>query len=496
MKTLSDRIDALFLSIENDAIVKKVSIETTARPAFISARYELTRSALDKDGKPAIVFSYQARKLRAIEQPTTPESFIIYTGAGFKIPTVIDAVRLAHLFKTQTNIKTTCFYDVAYCLNRAKESDWIIEFKTAVKEKMIVTLHDLIVKNLRPNFIGSNGNMDGIEFKYRGTLDTVQKLFIGLGICPRQNATVLNDLIQYANKISLAGYTIRAITDPNEINEIYARNDDFGSCMRGMATPARIYQPYSFTPDGEPLQSIVLNVIEKDGDFIGRFATRVKSGKYPTLYTDESTQHIEAVLLALGHERNPSAFYGARLPLVTDENDCIYMPYIDGDNKEIRLIESEQGQFLQLGGTKGDYIGDATTTRGFLSINSTGQDKGFRDSYGRDTLAGYEEEDENENNFYCEHCEEYHNEQYYNSVNGTAICDDCLSNHFTSCEDCDTYTAIDECYNIEVLDHSDDTTDTRTLCECCVTDDYYQEPINQEYYFRLADFKRHILGIR
>ena len=482
---------------DNDAqTLTKIFLARDVAPAgMITARYEMTISSEDKNGKQSMMRQYKAQKLGAIEKASHADSFIIYTKIGYKLPAIIDAVKLSDTFK-KAPIFTPCIVDAYNAQQEANKGAWIGQLKDAAKDKDGTKAAQIIRTILRPDFITSKGEMIGIDWRFKEHHNTITKLLDNIGIAPHQNKEFLNDTLIKSHAHFIAGYAVRLITDPREVSQIYAQNDDFTSCMKGLEAPAQIYTHYTTNSEGEPVQSVGLYVLEKEGEFIARFIGRLKNGKYPTIYTDWQTSTIENVLDALGHERNPSCFYGARLPLITDESNQIVMPYLDGDNKEIRLIEGETGAFLQVGGTKGEQVGEANGTKGFLRLNNHAYQLGYREGHSKKYSIFYngDDEDDNENRFYCSHCNEYCDDDQHNTVNDESVCDYCLNNDFTTCEDCEEYTLSDDANFIEVYNHQSDETESITLCECCLSDNYYLEPVKNEYYFNIASLKRYVLG--
>ena len=461
-----------------------------APTGIITARYQLNISNVDKNGKQSLSRQYSARKLLATENVLDwQDPFIIYVKIGYKLPAIIDAVKLKETFE-KAAIFTPCIIHAYQAIQEAGKAAWIGELKSAAKDKDAEKASQIIKTILRPDFITAAGEMVGIDWRFKEHHNTVSKLFDNIGLPPHQNKDFLRDTIATAHESFVAGYSVRMITAPDEISRIYAIADGFDSCMTGTETPARIYQPYM----GER-QSLALHVLEHDGDFIARFVVRLKSKKYATVYTGESSSRIENILSALGYERNPSCFIGGRLPLKTDSDNSIFMPYIDGTEKEIRLITTPKGDYLQIGGTRGEVIGDSTGTRGKLKPNAYAVSIGF--NYG-DNMKDYsdyyqDEENDHDNEFYCSHCEEWCNDDTANYINGENVCDYCVSNNFSQCEDCDNYSPNDDSYYIECYDFQSDDTESKSVCNCCI-ENYYEEPVRQAYYFYIPDLKRHVLG--
>lgn len=494
MKNLKTLLNTNCISENDAATLQKIFLARSIAPAgIITARYEMTISSEDKNGRQSIIRQYKARKLGAIENPTFTDSFIIYTKVNYKLPAIIDAVKLSESFK-KAPIFTPCIVDAYNALQEADKCAWIGKLKDAAKDKDGTKAAEIIRTILGPNFITITGEMLGIDWRFKEHHNTITKLLDNLGIAPHQNKQFLNDVIIKSHAHFIAGYSVRLITDPREVSEIYAQNDDFTSCMKGLEAPAQIYASYTTNSLGEAVQSVGLYVLEKEGDFIARFVARLKSGKYPTVYTDYQTNTIINVLEALGHERNPSCFYGARLPLITNELNEIVMPYLDGDNKEIRIIEGETGEFLQVGGTKGEQVGEASGTKGFLRLNNYAHSIGYSEGYTKKYSIFYEGDDDDDDRFYCSHCNEYCDNEQHNTVNGNSVCDNCLNNDFTRCEDCDEYIASDDANFVEVYNHNSDDTERLPLCECCLSDNYYLEPVTNEYYFNIHALKRYVLG--
>ena len=496
MPKLSELLDAYTMPESSREIITKVYFEGNAPRPFVSRRYELTKATTDKNGKQALSAMYNITPLMTYQNSSAADSFIIYTHTRFKLPAKIDAMQLNNALAKQPQIFSNCINDLFLLQREAHVGRWIDELKKAVKDGASIQAAQIITRESRADFITNTGELVGVDWRFRVDHNTIQKLLQNLGIDPRQNSQIIAEIIEEAHKPFIAGYAVRLVTDADEISRIYAQTDDFTSCMRGLETPARIYAPYGVGSDGEALQSIGLYVLEKEGEFIARFAARLKNGKYPTIYTDYQSSKIEAILSELGHERNPSCFYGARLPLVTDEYNNVFMPYLDGDNKTIRLVEGETGAFLQVGGTKGEDIGEANGTRGYLRTNNSGHELGYNDSASRKDYSEYyhgDDDEDNEDRFYCEHCQEYCDDDQRNSVNGASICDYCLNNAYSECEDCNEYVENDSANYVEVYVFNDDDTESRTLCECCI-DNYFLEPVKNDYYFNIASLKRHVTG--
>lgn len=74
---------------------------------------------------------------------------------------------------------------------------------------------------------------------------------------------------------------------------------------------------------------------------------------------------------------------------------------------------------------------------------------------------------------YCQYCEEYHRGDSTYIRGYGDVCDDCLSEHFVLCEDCDEYVFVDDAYWIEDCDKwvCRDCIDNYTQCDDCC--DYY-----------------------
>lgn len=498
MNTLQQAIEkAVYHSnnVSHRATLEKIAIYPTQRPAGIMHRYALQIATRDKQGKQALLRHYDTRKLGAIE-PAQNGDFILWLHCSYRIPAKIDCIKLAAIFDAVT-CYTPEIMEAYNCITEAARAAWITNIKQAAKEKNHTEAARIIKAITNADFISNTGDLIGCDWRFSVDHNTITKLMQNIGIDPRQNADFIARTIESAHRDFIAGYNVRMISEPDEIEKIYAQHDDFSSCMRGLATPARIYQPYRVNEAGEPMQSLALHVIEKNGEFIGRFIARLKSRKYPTLYTDWQTSKIEAVLDALGYERNPSAFYGARLPLVKDDSERVYMPYIDGDKKAIRYVKTDAGEYLQIDGIAGEEIGAATGTRGYLITNGSAWTiGGFRDAGSRHDYSDYREndEDDHEDEFYCEHCNEWHDMHYHNTVNDSSICDGCLSESFTTCEDCEEYIETDEANYIEVYDIHAGNSEHRSLCECCIND-YWQEPSEGNLYFSLKDIRRYALGL-
>lgn len=494
LNNLQTLLNKNIISDIDTATLTKIYLVRDVEPrGIITARYELTVTHLDKNGKQPLFRHYVARKLRAMENPTYKESFVVYVKIGYKLPAIIDAVKLKQAFeKAPVFCAEHCIVDAFNAIQEANKAQWITQLKQAAKDKDGTKAAQIIRTILRPDFVTVKGDMQGIDWRFKEHHNTITKLCDGIGIAPHQNKQFLEDTIKAAHDYFISGYMVRMIDNPQEVSKIYAINY-IESCMVGLETPAKIYAPYL---DGK--QSIALHVLEHDGDFVARFIVRLKSKKYPTAYSTLSSDKTDYILDALGYERNPSALIGGRLPLVTDTDNSIFMPYIDGTEKDIRLIESETGNYLQVGGTRGELVGDASGTRGKLKPNNYALELGFTYGDNQKEFSDYynpqEDEDNHEEQFYCNHCEEWCDNDTHNHVNDESICDYCLNNSFTACEDCDTYILQDDANYIEVYNHQSDETESVTVCECCLNDNYFLEPVKNEYYFNIESLKRHVTG--
>jgi hypothetical protein len=492
---ISNVTATLFLSDDEKAIIQKIAILPNHTPTGIYARYLLQISTTGKNGLRPLIRTFDAEKMRVI-QTTKDTDFMLFVPIQHKLASKIDAVKLCELFKSK-QVFTPNLQDAIYVLNACENSQWINELKSTAKNNNVTLATSIIKEKTRAEFCDKNGNLQGVDWNFKDSYDTVKKLFSAVGINPREFMQFTDDVTIALNQSFIAGYTVKRIDDADEITQIYAdKSVNIDSCMTRKETPARIYgNDYV-----EGQKSVALHAIYHYEQYVGRFVVRLKNNKYPSLYTSHDSDKIKNVLHAMGYECNPSALIGARLPLLTNENNNVYMVYVDGTDKDIRLIECDNGnRYLQVGGTKGDIIGTGNGTRGFLNINSHGRDKGFYDCSCVDYAIGYDDDDDDmhDDEFYCDSCNEWHDNQYYNNIDGNAICDDCRSEHYYSCDDCNDTLSIDDCYNLEVYDFNHDHTNSVTVCECC-SNDYWQPPQQDDdgIHYRLTDLKRHVLGIR
>lgn len=443
---------------------------------FMPSAYILKLVKLNDKGQFLTLPFYEVKKLTAINYDINTSDFKIFTRANYKLPKKIDVLRLANII----NDGKVLGYDVEkfteiFMLHNNVQ--WTIEVKNNVINGDVEKTYNILKNALLFDLVAKDGKLTGVRFSNREKCNTIENCLIECGINPREYKGFISDLIQFANNATLARYTVKRINDSEEIEKIYARkHDDFNSCMRGFKAPARIYQNYAMK-DGKPLQSVALHVLECEGEFVARFLVRLKSNKYATVYSNLDSDMTENILSNFGFERNCSCMVGARLPLKTNDNNAIYMPYFDGDTKEIRLINDDNlGQFLQIGGLNGEEIGLASGTNGYAKINNTGIDLGFRYSNNSDNNS--------EGDYICECCNcSVDSEGVYNSPNGDVLCEECYYDNYSNCEECEEITDRENItYMPNVYIARTGRTIEMSVCQCCISD-FWQSPTDDTYFY-------------
>lgn len=439
-----------------------------------SACYRLTLKRYDEKSNTLIVPFYQVERLPQCHREQS--GFIVWVSARYKLSAKITAPRLAEIMQ-KAHFFTSCHIDAREALEIAASCSWLGEAKAALIDGDTVKIWDVIQRATGAELCLKNGALIGVNYRMRELCGSIHDVLTQCAINPREYKSKIESLIDYAHRLTLAGYSVRRVDDADEITRIYARrNDNFSSCMRGYDTPARVYQPYTYK-DGERPQSVALHILEKNGEFIARFIVRLKSNKYPSLYTNEATETTEHILSALGYTRSCSCMVGARLPLVTDHANHVFMPYIDGDCKEIRIIDDEADTFyLQVGGTRGVHIGEGNATNGFLKVNEEGRAKGFN------SCAGHDHDDED--GYMCEHCGDHiHEGDQFVSEHGTVYCETCYSDNYTTCDECEGETWRDDSIYMDAV-YIPRTGRTTSMCVCpSCADDFWQSPTDETYFY-------------
>lgn len=298
---------------------------------------------------------------------------------------------------------------------------------------------------------------------------TVQALFQALGVCPRQNSTLFNDILQGLIHATMGRYEMRVLTTETDINYAYTLGN-FTSCMRYNRSTGKVYgREYQ---DGK--QSVALACLyDADGDMVARSVLRLQNNKIVRIYTSENSGKIASVYRAHGYEQSENALVGARLPIVVDDNGALSMPYIDGKTRDIRYIEDPEGDYLQIGGERGELIGDASATTGYLKVWDAGIDRGFHSHGGRDTRG---------DEYNCDCCGGGIDEDNVHTFDGECLCESCYYDSTTTCDDCDNRISNnDSNYYEEVYSARTGETYGACLCQSC-SDEYWQSPTDGVYF--------------
>jgi hypothetical protein len=319
------------------------------------------------------------------------------------------------------------------------------------------------------------------EILHTNDHDTPRRSLVSLlnlyGVNPTQHADFTARL-----KAALYCYFMREIVefivtnDETDVLAAYNRRNYVGgycyttSCMwkcdddDNVAEALRVYStPYD---DNKFSVGVLLLRLRRTGAIIGRAVVRqrtTRAKQYNRLYSDHA--HIfEAAADDFGFYQHERALYGARFPLITTGR-AIRFPYIDGGDemRDVRMVETETAKFLQISGDAGHEIGRAHDTHGFLVITSS---HGNFDDHN---------DDDDENRFFCNYCEEYHDRDNMTNTADGLVCDGCVSDSFSYCDDCDTYHHNDNVQYVSVGNIHTGDTDDRSVCDNCI-DDYFTVP--------------------
>ena len=443
---------------------------------FMPSAYTLKIVRYDDKSHFLTVPYFEVTKLGAL-QYDIDYNMKVFAHANFRLGAKIDAVKLAALI-CDGKILGYNVNGLHEILRISDDVSWIIDVKKRVIAGDVIGCYDVLKSALLFDMVTKDGKLIGVRSRNRELCMTIEATLIECKLNPREYKGFIADLINYAHAQTMARYRVRRVDDSNEIEKIYARkDDDFASCMRGYKAPARIYQTYA-TKDDKPLQSVALHVLECEGEFIARFLVRLKSNKYSTAYSNIDSNQTESILSAMGYERNCSCMVGARLPLKTDNNNAVFMPYFDGDNKAIHFIDDDViGQYLQIGGTRGVEIGTATGTNGYAKITSEGYTLGFRMPFGSDTIV-------DENRYTCECCNGGVDEDdCYHTESGYTYCNECYHDNYVTCEECESEIDRDNSHYMDsVYIARTGRTVELTVCECCAND-FWQSPTDGTYFY-------------
>lgn len=484
--TIAQRIQRLYVTTTHHDILMKIGIEDTKTAAsgrlpFIAREYHLTPKVYDLNIKRPLIKEFDVTALPVYHNRTKVYGdLIITTAARAKLPASVDAVKLAKMFSSNPVIFTPDIEEASDILATARAFEWMGKFKTAILKRELGEAAQIIRGALNPNHVNKNGRIFDVAWRFND-LRSLKDVFIACKICPRIHEAALNELITMLNNSFIEGYTVQAITEPAQITKLYARSqhvDDFVSCMRFFYTPARIYQPIFEGGDHD----LVLFAVYYYGEYIGRYVSNVVKNKSPALYTSRNNTILQEILGDItGVEFDASAYDNARVPLVTDESENVFMPYIDGDKSIVSLVEEEGDTPRYLIFNDTNAIGSGKSQSGFLNTNFYAFEK-----YGLNNCPRYrdkdqdlqnEEEEEEREEFLCECCHEWTNQDEHNTAGQDehAVCDYCLRTHYTECDDCNIETHDEQIENIDLYIISRERTRERAICSCCI-DSYIQLP--------------------
>jgi hypothetical protein len=498
--TIAQRIARLYVTTTQHDVLTKIAIDdnktaASGRLPFIAREWHITPKIYEIDKKRPIIKEYDVSALPVYHQRTKIYGdIIITTAARAKLPASIDVLKLSKMFSNNPLIFTPDIEEASDILATARAFEWMTEFKTAIIKRELIQAAQIIRGALNPNHVNKSGRIFDVAWRFND-LRTLKDVFIACKVCPRIHEETLNKLINMLNNACIEGYSVKAITEPAQITKLYARSqhvDDFVSCMRFFYTPARIYQPI-FEGGAHDL---ILFAVYFHGEYVGRYVSNVIKNKSPTLYTSRNNNILQEILRDItGVEFDASAYDNARVPLLTDESDNVFMPYVDGDKSIVSLVEEEDDKPRYLIFNDSNTIGSGKSQTGFLNTNFHAFEK-----YGLNNCPRYkdknqdlqnEEEHEEREEFLCDCCHEWISQDEHNIAGADEhnVCDYCLRTHYTSCDDCEVETHNEQIENIDVYIISREKTRDRAICACCI-DSYIQLP--DGIYWNREELKEYI----
>ena len=242
------------------------------------------------------------------------------------------------------------------------------------------------------------------------------------------------------------GYKITVGT-PSEIEKAYSL---FSACMMKFAHQIPLFYGVPYNNSGKISTGVL--IFWHNDIMRGRAVYRLKGNKIASFYGND-----RAIFTALSKKLgfgniDCSALIGARLPIITDNNNALLMPYIDCSDKSVSLsIDSENGNYLVIG-TKLDnliLLGEADSQKLQLNDRSRQYDDYFSDEY--------------EENEVCHNCDcNVDNDDYSLDYNGNILCQDCAG----YCDACEQTVLVDDL--VTALSESRNGAYYRIqVCECC-----------------------------
>ena len=208
---------------------------------------------------------------------------------------------------------------------------------------------------------------------------------------------------------------------------------DLGAYCTGSIHPVEVYGY-----EGE--DSLQVAYIKEDNRVKARAVIFPRTMTHATIYGSASNDDIRLgpALEKAGYTFNRNGFFGAKMKLLYNKHDQIIAPYLDGEGKGVIegnncLIISENydhwceqihGLCCEDNRYTCDHCGDHVDEDCIVHIGDTAVCDDCR----------------SEHYFYCEDCNEYHHNNEYREVEGEGICLWCLENgDYFWCEDCEEY---------------------------------------------------------
>lgn len=317
-------------------------------------------------------------------------------------------------------------------IKKGSEIETATRYKTSQPNgtKNAVKMFDLVKRGyiafLNDKHLNSFINLANLgNLQEKSTLTPILREYLSRFKCHTKHATALSEMII---NHQLKGYTLEIATE-SEIIEAYQK---FSSCMTKYAHLMPLFYGTPYDESGNISVSIM--VLKRNGYILARGLYRHKSNKIIKCYGDSAL--MQNVAKMRGIKCDIGAAIGARLPIVTDDNGCLRIPYIDSEQHRIslKLNENNAPQYLVIDSKDESltYIGEGNNQD--LSLNYA---RAYHDFFDDEPCKDFTGESVKT----CSNCEcEVDEHDYRTDAAGNILCDDCSS----YCEECDETVLSDE----------------------------------------------------